>query len=272
MISLEDNFQNLDKSSLIFQMESFSLSEINPEGKHEVLFHKGMTIECIQKFIDLYKERIIEKKQGYIKDLIDNFTIYIHFFDKKQGDILVIIYIDNKENRMDYTKLYHFSKSLFQRICSNISSLEIEKICHTIIKIPKVEGMLAMFIVDEAGFLYYSKVSKKENCISQNKVQIAGFISAILCFSQDYIGGKESGFKLEAINVGKANFYMNFKNDVIFAYLVEKKKKTEKMQKYIELISEEFVDKYYEIHVKDFNGDLTPFHEFENIIEQYFII
>ena len=87
MISLEDNFQNLDKSSLIFQMESFSVSEINPEGKHEIIFHKGMTIECIQKLVDLYKEKIIEKKQGYIKDLIDNLTIYIHFFDKKQGDI-----------------------------------------------------------------------------------------------------------------------------------------------------------------------------------------
>jgi len=272
LISLEDNFQNVDKSSLIFQMESFSVSEINPEGKHEIIFHKGIAIECIQKLIELYKERIIEKKQGYIKDLIDNFIIYIHFFDKKQGDILVIIYIDDKENLMDYKKLYHFSKSLFQRICSNIPRLDIEKICNSLIKIPKVEGMLALFIVDEAGFLYFSKVSKDENCISQNKVQIAGFISAILCFSQDYIGGKDSGFKLEAINVGKANFYMHIKNDVIFAYLVEKEKKTEKMHKYIELISEEFVDQYYETHVKDFNGDLTPFHEFEIIIEQYFII
>lgn len=269
---MEDNFQNLDKSSLIFQMEGFSVSEINSEGKHEIIFQKGMTIVSIQTLIDLYKGKIIEKKQGYIKDLINNHTIYIHFFDKKQGDILIIIYKDDKENRMDYKRLYHFSKSLFQRICSNISRLEIENICNTFIKIPKVEGLLAIFIVDEVGFLYFSKVNKEENCISQNKVQIAGFISAILCFSQDYIGGEDSGFKLEAINVGKANFYMHINNDVIFAYLVEKEKRNEKIQKYIEVISEEFIDKYYETHVKDFNGDLTPFHEFENIIGQYFII
>lgn len=253
-------------------MESFSVSEINSEGNHEIIFHKGITGEDVHKLLDLYKERIVEKKQGYIRDLIDNSIIYIHFFDKKQGDILVIIYIDDKENLMDYTKLYHFSKSLFQRICLNISSLEIQKICGKIIKIHKVEGLLAIFIVDEAGFLYFSKVCPDEKYILKNKVQIAGFISAILCFSQDYIGGKDSGYKLEAINVGKANFYMTIKNDVIFAYLVKKEKKTEKMEKFIQIISYEFIDKFYKTHVKDFNGDLTPFHEFETVIERYFVI
>ena len=272
MISLENDIQNLERSSLIFQMEGFSVSEINLDGKFKIIFHKGIAIELIQKFIDLYKDIIIEKKQGYIKDLIANFTIYIHFFNQKKGNILVIIYLDDKENHMDYTKLYHFSKSLFQRICSNTSFPEIEKICNSIIKIPKAEGLLALFIVDEAGFLYFSKANKSEKCISENKLQIAGFLSAILCFSQDYIGGNDSGFKLEAINVGKANFYMNNNSDVIFAYLVEKGKMTEKIKRYIQLISEEFVDRYFETHVKDFNGDLSPFHEFEKVIDQYFTI
>jgi hypothetical protein len=40
----------------------------------------------------------------------------------------------------------------------------------------------------------------------------------------------------------------------------------------MQLIVEEFLDKYYTSHVIRFKGDLSPFHEFENMINQYFEI
>ena len=131
---------------------------------------------------------------------------------------------------------------------------------------------VSLTVVDEAGFLYFSKINENEKKIEENKVQIAGFISAILCFSQDYIGGKEAGFQLESINVGRAHFLIKIEKEVVFAYLVDKQKITDRMKRYIQLISKVFLDKYYETHIKDFSGMVTPFYKFKEVIDQHFII
>ena len=40
----------------------------------------------------------------------------------------------------------------------------------------------------------------------------------------------------------------------------------------MQLIMEEFLEKYYSSHIVEFKGDLAPFHSFEEVIDQYFEI
>ncbi len=115
-------------------------------------------------------------------------------------------------------------------------------------------------------------MNKKRKNISKNIFQIAGFISALLIYSQDFIGSEGSGLKLEDIDLGNHHLYVNMKNDVIFAYLVEKSNCSESIERYMHIIVENFLNKYYNTCIKNFNGNLAPFHEFEQVIDQYFEI
>jgi len=104
MITLNENYQNLEEDSQIFQLRGFSISEVNIEGNIEIIFQKGIGITLTRKIIDLYKNMVIKKRQGYIKDNIGNLTIYINFFEKIHDNKLIIMYIDKQENLMNYTQ------------------------------------------------------------------------------------------------------------------------------------------------------------------------
>lgn len=109
--------------------------------------------------------------------------------------------------------------------------------------------------------------------MANNNFQIAGFISAILIYSQDFIAGEEYGLKLEDINLGNGcQMFLKTKSNVIFAYIVEKPNCSENIKRYMQLIVEEFLYRYYSCYVVEFKGDLTPFHSFEEVIDEYFEI
>ena len=59
------------------------------------------------------------------------------------------------------------------------------------------------------------------------------------------------------------------KNKVIFAFLIEKVNQF--LQRYMYLIADEFLEKFHD-HLIDFSGDVTPFKDFEEIVNQYFLI
>ena len=272
MITVNENYHNLERGLKPFQLRGFGISELNMNENLEIIFQKGIGITLTQKIIDLYKETIVKKRQGYIKDNIGSLTIYLQFFNKDPGNKLIIMYIDKIDRVMEYTKLYQLSKKIYNKICSSRFNSELKNICKNLIKIPKAKGIVGVFIIDKAGFLYFSKINKNRPNMANHNFQIAGFISAILIYSQDFIGGKEYGLKLEDINLGNQQFYIKTKNGVIFAYLVEKLNSSENMKRYMQICVEEFLEKYYLSYVRDFKGDLTPFHDFENVIDQYFEI
>lgn len=272
MITINENYYDLERHSQTFQLRGFCISELNVNGNLEIIFQKGIGITLTEKIIDLYKEKLVKKRQGYIKDVIGNLSIYLQFFNKKPENKIIIMYIDKIENIMDYTSLYHLSKKIYNKISLNRFDSKLKKICCKTIKIPKAKGIVGVFVIDKAGFLYFSKINNKMPNMSNHNFQIAGFISAILIYSQDFIGGEEYGLKLEDINLGNHHFYVKTKNGVIFAYLVEKTNCSENIKRYMQLIVEEFLERYYLSYVQNFKGDLTPFHEFENIIDQYFEI
>ena len=271
MIILNENFQNLEHNSQTFQLRGFCISEVNSSGNLEIIFQKGIGITLTQKIIDLYKDKITQKRQGYIKDIIGDLTIYLHFFEKKPENKLVIMYIDRIDNAMNYTKLYHISKQIYNSLCSNTNYKNIKNFCDDTIKIPKAMGIIGVFIIDKAGFLYFSKINKNRPNMANHNFQIAGFLSAILIYSQDFIGSQEYGLKLEDINLGGYHLFLKTKNNLIFAYIVDKDNTTKNIKRYMQLIMEEFIYAYPS-HIKNFKGDLTPFHKFEKVIDQYFEI
>jgi len=272
MITVNENYQNLVENSQIFKLRGFSISEVNIEGNVTIIFQKGIGITLTKKIIDLYKDKLLTKKQGYIIDTIGHLTVYMHFFEKEVDNKLVITYIDKIENPMNYTELYHLSKRFYKSISSNTSKTDIRQVCTRLINIPKAKGIVGFFIIDKAGFLYFSKINKNRPNMANNNFQIAGFISAILIYSQDFIAREEYGLKLEDIDLGGYHMFLKTKNNVIFTYIIDNDNHSYNLKRYMQLVMEEFIDKYYYSHVVEFKGDLAPFHSFEQVIDQYFEI
>ncbi|MFX1324121.1 MAG: hypothetical protein ACFE8N_04135 [Promethearchaeota archaeon] len=136
----------------------------------------------------------------------------------------------------------------------------------------KAKGLIGILILDKAGSLFFSKVNKNRLRMAGNIFQIAGFISAIMIYSQDLIGGENQGLKLKDINLGNHHFYICTRKNLIFAYFIEKNRASENINICIQKIIEKFTDKYYFSHILNFKGDLSPFHEFETVVDQYFEI
>jgi hypothetical protein len=136
----------------------------------------------------------------------------------------------------------------------------------------KASGLIGFLVLDKTGLLYFSKVAKNQLNIGKNIFQIAGFISAILIYSQDLIGNEDSGIKLEDVNLGNHHLYVCTKGKVIFAYFTENNKTTENLRSYIHIIIEKFIKMYYNSQIINFKGDISPFHCFDKIISQYFDI
>ena len=155
-------------------------------------------------------------------------------------------------------------------ICSNIPLLELRNICKKNIWIPKSNGIIAMFILNSSGHLFYSKFNKEKTKLQNFEIQISGFISALTIFSKELIS-QEPGVKLKKINFGKQNFYLITQQNVIFAYLIEVEKKKDINKRYLYLVSEDFLSKFKDI-IANFKGDVSKFDDFDLVVNQYFII
>jgi len=89
-------------------------------------------------------------------------------------------------------------------------------------------------------------------------------------FSNEVIG-KNSGESLQAINFENQQFLITVKEGVIFAYLVEQTNNSENIERYMDLLKEEFFNLYSDC-LKDFNGEINQFNTFEPVVEKYFSI
>jgi len=105
------------------------ISDLNKGGKIKIIYQKGIGNQLIQKIININKEKILVNKQGFLIDLISNYTVYIHFFDNKHKEITVIIYLDKKKSILKFSKFYYISKKLNDALSSKISFSEIQQIC-----------------------------------------------------------------------------------------------------------------------------------------------
>ena len=271
MISMNTPAQNTTHNSEKLQMLGYgllSIRELKTFGDYTIILQKGIGVPLIQNVIELYKKEIITKRKGNSIIPLNDFTLFIQYFENSNQEISVIIYMEEKERSVNFPKLYFLSKKINNKVKLHAPVSEITSLFESEIEIPRSPGIIAVFIIGSAGSPFISKINKKRSNIADHEVHIGGFISALLSFSNTIIG-EETGAKLKEINFGNQQFYVISKNDVIFAFLVEDMNSL--LQRYMYLVSDEFLYQFKD-YIKDFNGDVTPFSDFENIIDQYFII
>jgi len=248
----------------------FGVVELDSNRQYAILFQKGIGIKLVQKILSLNLDEILLKKNGIKIDTLFRDTVYIHYFDNKEDKIVIVIYLDEKEKILKFSDLFLISENINNLVISKTSIIDLRKICEDKIKIPKSNGVIAVFIISSAGHLFYSKFNKEKAFFEDSELQVSGFISALLIFSREIIS-KDTEAKLKKINFGNRHFYLNSEQNVIFAYLIEENKKNKINKRYLYLTSEEFLLKYKEC-LGNFDGDVSKFRDFENIIDQYFII
>ncbi len=248
------------------------LSDLNAGGKINIIYQKGIGDQLIQKLINLNKEKILGNKRGFLIDNICNYTAYIHYFDNKHKEITVIIYLDTKKSILKFSKFYYFSKKLNEALSSKRSLSEIQQICEQDFEIPKSNSLLALLIISTAGHLYFSKINYNKTKLANVELQISGFISALLSFTKELIG-QGPGIRLKEINFGNQRIYLTIKNDVVFAYLIEKEKILKIDKRYMQLISDEFITLFKDrVNPQTFDGDVSHFKRFGSIVDNYFVI
>jgi hypothetical protein len=221
----------------------------------------------MEDLIKLYRPEIINKKEGKMIDLLGIFTVYVHFYTIG-NERISIFYVNEKDKLVNYEDLCSLSRLLFKSYCSNVSLSKISEICNK--AIPSLKGLSALFVISTTGHTLFTKIRNDKTNLSENYIQIGGFVSAILMFSNEVIG-KNSGESLQAINFENQQFLITVKEGIIFAYLVEQSYDSENIERYMDLLKEEFFDLYCDC-LKDFNGDINQFHTFEPLVEKYFSI
>jgi len=272
MINSEENSQDFNGPSKDEQIQGVCILKMSAIGDIEIIFQKGIDTLQVQKIINSHKIKILNNEERTIKDYIGSLNTYLVYCDTSLADKIIAIFIDKEEKILNYAKLDALTERLFEKIGISTPNLVIRKIRINAVKIPRAKGLVGFLALDKTGLLYFSKVNKKRKKLSKNIFQIAGFISALLIYSRDLISGEDPELRLEDINLGSHHFYVNIKKNVIFAYFIEKHKVTENFDKNIHIVVEKFLEKYYNPYVTNFKGDLSPFHSFEEVIDQYFEI
>ena len=272
MINSTENYQIFNEYSEKFHIQGVCVLEISFFGEIELIFRKGLTTTFVEDIIDIYRYRIFETDNGTIIDSTGSYNLFLSFAMKSQGEKEIVLFIDTEDRVLNSPILESFSKALFNKLKTNIPYSKIESMCNNIIEIQRAKGVIGVLILDKTGILYYSKVKKERTEIAKNIFQIAGFISALMIYSHDLIGDESAGLKLEDIDMGNYHFYLSMRSNIIFAYFVEKNNCSENVERNTQIIFEEFLERYYNSYVKNFCGDLTPFHEFEDTINLYFEI
>lgn len=232
--------------------------------KFFTIFQKGIGQSLIQNIFELLKKEIREKNQGTSIIPIDEYSIFINYFQNQAQDQLVLIYMYDKEDVDKYPQLYMHSRKIKQACLSNKTIPELSNLCNQSIRIPLVSGIRGIYAINKFGIPLYSKVPYEK---TDNQL-VAGFITALFSFGEEVIG-RDSGAKLKEINFGNHIFYTVIKDEIVFAYLV--KKMSPLLKRYIYIIVDEFLDSYKHLLI-DFDGDVEPFTEFGKVIDQYFEI
>jgi hypothetical protein len=269
MIGMKNKASNMDFKENIIELMGFCMLKFCNEGKthdYDIIYKKGFDVPLIQNIMELCKNEITQKTKGNSTIPLDDYIIIIHFYEDKNQNKIVNIFMDDKESEVNYTKLYLVSRKIFNQYNANMDAEQIKESCNEYLEIPRSEGLLGIFILNPSGSPYFSKIDKKRANLAKKDVQISGFISALLTFSKEIIG-KESGGNLKEIVFGNQRFYVIIKKNIIFAYLVEKVNQL--LKRYMYLIVDEFFSNY-DNELKNFNGDISPFEDFEDILNQYF--
>ncbi|MFX0074998.1 MAG: hypothetical protein ACFE96_06115 [Candidatus Hermodarchaeota archaeon] len=266
MIGLEDNSQKSSDLGKKIQVLGIGLITLT-DNQYNIVFNRGINRSLIKDLIHIYRSEILNRNDGNIIDEFGIYMVYIHFYTF--GKLKVsIFYLSEKEKSLNYDELSSFSNLLVKTYCSHVSREKISQICNSVI--PIVSGVSAFLVISTTGQTLFKKIRSDKKNLLENYIQIGGFLSAILSFSNEIIG-KQSGECLKAIDFENSKFLITVEEGAIFAFLLDQCAKSKTIERYIELLTEEFIELYYDC-LKDFNCDVTQFRSFEAVVENYFSI
>ncbi len=237
-------------------------------NKYEIIFKKGLRDALIQNILESNIIELFQKKKGNSIIPLEDIMVILHFFEDRNKDKILLIFMDDKEKDINFTNLYLLSKEIFNIFNSNQDYIQIKKFCDKKVKIPRSKDLFGIFILNPSGSPYFTKIDKKRAGLANKNIQISGFISAIITFSKAIIS-EDSGGNLKEINFGNQRFFTIIKNNVIFAYLVENADSL--FKRYMYLIVEEFFESF-EKELKQYSGNISPFENFSKNLEKYFIL
>lgn len=231
----------------------------------KLIFQKGIGIPLIRNLFAIFKEEIRKKTQGTSIIPFDGFIIFINFFQNENREKLILVYMYDKENSEIDSQLYSHSRKLRNLIITNPNITEIKQICDNSVEIPKLHGVKGLYVIGTSGISYFSK-SNRTIYLPEESQLVAGLITALFTFSQHIIG-MDSGGKLSEVNFGNQLLYTITNGDVNFVFLVNKM--TPLFERYSNIIADEFLSEFQE-YLKKFNGDISPFESFNEVINRYF--
>lgn len=264
MLVLEDVYQEKLEHPNSIDLLGVGLVSMS-EKRYTIVFSKGIKRSLIKLLIKFYRSEILEKKEGKRIKLLGAYTIYVHFYTIEEESIS-IFYVSETNKLIKYNGLCSLSKQIINSYCSNATFSEINQLCKR--ATPSSKELSALFVISKAGLSLFTKIRKDKKYLVDNFITISGFISAILSFSNEVIG-KNTGDTLQAINFKNQQLLLTVKEEVIFAYLVEDFKKSKNIKRFMELLIEEFLDDYCDC-VEEFNGDISQFRNFEDLVDKYF--
>jgi hypothetical protein len=137
MFVQNESYKYIEPSYKTTEMLGLEIVQVAKSGKRlDIIFHKGIALSLTQKVMTLHRDKIFNKKQGNLIATIDDFGVFIHFFTLNLDNILIIIYVEKKNNVINScTKMYVLYKKICGLINTNSPISKILNICNQTIKI-----------------------------------------------------------------------------------------------------------------------------------------
>lgn len=137
MFVQSESYKDTEPSYKTTEMLGLEIIQVDKSGnKLDIIFHKGIALSLTQKVMTLHRDIIFNKKQGNLIATIDDFGVFIHFFKLKFDKILIIIYVEKKNNITNRcTQMYVLYKKIYEIIGTNNPISKILNICNQTIKI-----------------------------------------------------------------------------------------------------------------------------------------
>ena len=246
------------------------IKNVRSKPKIEIIYKKGIWNDNLENIVKMNLTKLISKRFGFVYNLMKDFLIYIYFYAHDHDEITCLVFKDHKQHALSFSRLEQISSLIYELLLKNNDLEKLISFFNESVIIPKIRGILALFVIKDSGHELFSKINKKLGSLSKYNIQFSGFIAALLTIAREMFGNKP-GIELKKIDFGEYEFHIKNINKVIFAVLVKKNKIDKLYPEYFNQIVKEFIVKY-ERDIENFKGDISKFLEFRNVVNDFFII
>ncbi|MBD3229704.1 MAG: hypothetical protein GF329_16100 [Candidatus Lokiarchaeota archaeon] len=113
----------------------------------DIFYKNGIKTALIQNIYELYKKEILEKRKGNSIIPFDQFIIYIIYNEIKTNEILLIIYIDEKKEQDQFSKIFIHSRKVIRKLKLDSNDKKVAEFCNKTIEIPKLNKTNGIYTI-----------------------------------------------------------------------------------------------------------------------------